>query len=166
MDKVKNRLTKISRANRVPNFDPASSSTSSLKKRSHSISGVLESDHTPSSPVPPPQQLQLLYHGYMCVDDPRSNKEVLGALRAVREGSNTHSPHSISYGNGTLRVAEGDGDALLVCPLHSVALVSDHGRFCCTVIGMRDTRSPRSCMYVYLLPLNCFYWNLLTGLNS
>lgn len=57
------------------------------------------------------------------MDDPRSSKEVLSALRAVRGGMFNNKRVSVSYGNGTLRVAEGTGDGILVCPLHSVGLV-------------------------------------------
>lgn len=92
-----------------------------VKKRSRSISEILESDYTPSSSG---QSLYLLtYHGYTCVDDPRSSKEVLSALRVVRGGMFNNKLVSVSHDNGTLRVAEGTGEGILVCPLHSVGLV-------------------------------------------
>lgn len=122
MDKVKSHLNKIGgRPNRTfstSNYDPSSSTAH--KKRSRSISEMLESDSAPSASGHPHQ---LMYHGYMCVDDPRSNKEVISALRAVRGGMFNDKVVTLSHENGTLRVAEGSGDAILVCPLHSVALV-------------------------------------------
>lgn len=125
MAKVKNRFTKFGRTNRTfstSNSDPAVSGA--FKKRSRSISEILDSDHTPSSGLLSACH-QLTYHGYMCVDDPRSSKDVLNALRSVRGGLFNNKLVSLSFENGTLRVAEGSGDGILVCPLHSIALVSD-----------------------------------------
>lgn len=120
MDKMKNRFTKIGRSNRTFSTSNYESSPHFIKKRSRSISEILESDHTPS-----PGLHQLVYHGYICVDDPRSNKDVVSALRAVRGGLFYDKLVSVSHENGTLRVAEGSGDeeGILVCPLHSIALV-------------------------------------------
>ena len=122
---LKSRFTKI-RTNRTfstSNHDP--SSPNPVKKRSRSISEILDSDHTSSSPGHSPYLLT--YHGYMCVDDPRSNKEVLSGLRAVRGGMFNNKLVSVTHHSGTLRVAEGTGEGILVCPLHSIGLVSREG---------------------------------------
>ena len=123
MDKVKSRFTKIGRPVRTfstSNYDP-SSPASKKRTKSMSSSEFLDSDHTPSPPH------QLTYHGYMCVDDPKSNKDVLNALRTARGSLFKNMVVTLSHGQGTLRVAEGSGDAILVCPLHSVALVRREG---------------------------------------
>lgn len=81
---------------------------------------MLDSEHTtPTFPH------SLIYHGYMCVEDPRSSKEVLGALRAIRDGALTNNkPVNISLYNGTLRVSEGSGAGILECLIQSMAMVS------------------------------------------
>ena len=59
------------------------------------------------------------------MEEPRSSKSVVEALRSIRRDSLSSKHVSVSYGNGTLRVAEGTGEGILVCPLHSMATVSD-----------------------------------------
>ena len=121
MDKVKHRFTKIGRTfSTSSHFDP--SAPNPIKKRSRSISEILESDHTPSSGHTGPYLLT--YHGYMCVEDPRSSKDVVHCLRAVRGSHFNDKLVSVSHSSGTLRVAEGTGEGILVCPLHSIGLVS------------------------------------------
>ena len=135
MEKVKSRISKMGRSTRTfstSNYDP--SSPNPMKKRSRSISEILDSDHAPS------HGYQLTYHGYMCVDDPRSSKEVLSALRAVRGGSFNSKLVTVTYHNGTLRVAEGDGEGILVCPLHAIGVVRERER----------ERERDTCIYVYI----------------
>lgn len=125
---MKSTFTKLGRAFSTSQYDP---STSGSKKRNRTASEILDSEHThqthahPGGLNPLGDFLLLVYHGYTLVEDPRSNKDVLAALRSIKEGSASSKHVSISYSNGTLRVAEGSGDGILVCPLHSVAMVSE-----------------------------------------
>jgi len=138
MAKVRNRFTKLGRALSTSHHE---SSTAS-KKRSRSISEILDSDQRSLSDQPSlssmidgggglrggasgEESLVLVYHGYTVVDEPRFNKDVLQALRSIRTTGYSSSKHvTLSYSSKTLRVAEGAEEAILVCPLHAVGVVS------------------------------------------
>ena len=130
MAKVKNRFTRLGRALSTSHHEP---NAAMFKKRSRSISEILDSEQPSISSVldggqtrfgPPEESLVLIYHGYTCVDEPRSSKDVVLALRSIRTNYYSSKPVTLTYSNGTLRVAEGAGDGILVCPLHSIGLVS------------------------------------------
>ncbi len=137
MAKVKTRFNKISRALSTSNHE----SSTVFKKRSRSISEILDSDQPSLSSVidgggqqfdssslscsVAGESMILLYKGYTCVEEPRSSKEVLLALRSIRTTNNSSKYVTLSYSNGTLRVAEGAQEAILACPLHSIGLVSE-----------------------------------------
>lgn len=62
------------------------------------------------------------------MDDPRSSKDVVNSLRTIRGSSFNHKLVSVTYDQGTLKVADGDGEGILVCPLHSIGVVSSSER--------------------------------------
>ena len=134
MAKVRNRFTKLGRALSTSHHDTSSTAS---KKRSRSISEILDSDQPSLSSIidggsgllgggaSREESLVLVYHGYTVVDEPRFSRDVLLALRSIRTTGSSSKHVTLTYSNGTLRVAEGAEEAILACPLHSVGVVSD-----------------------------------------
>ena len=114
--------------------------------RDRSISEILDSHYSSSSTRNERDGFEKVVHylGYIYIDDPKSAKEVNGAIKAVRLSTVTPYLVKIAERDGSFSVTNADGEKLLISPMHCI-YDANKGKSECFAVAFISGRYAKQC---------------------